>query len=199
MKRIKNFLKITGVILSLILIIGGLLELPGQYNKFLMELPDLRETWLNSSKWTGMYSSYPEGIVNMEELDLSWESDVKISLRYSEEDHMIQGYIHSETICKSGHLYHAVQLRGAPNILHPNRLDLEAFDYVGGKTVIWDDNLRIERAGLQGAISVTSTGSERRLFQNKLELFLDSELNEEDLDIHCISLDEFRKILEDKN
>ena len=97
-----------------------------------------------------MYSSSPEGIVNLEELNLSWDSDVKISLDYLEEDHSIYGYIHSETFCKSGHLYRTVLLSGTPDIWHPNRLDLVAFDVKGGKTVIWDDKIRIEKTRTSG-------------------------------------------------
>ena len=198
------------VILITLGIIAGLLQLPEQYNKFRLEIPILRETWLNASQWTGIYSSSPEGIVNMTELNLSWESDVKISLDYSEEDHSIDGYIHSEMFCKSGHLYRTVLLTGIPNIWHPNRLDLVAFDVKHGETVTWDDttwddtvtwdaNIRIERTGLQGSISVSSIGSERRLFEKKLRLFFDSVLNEEELDVHCLSSDDWRKILEKNN
>ena len=213
-KRAKKYLKHYKIILFVIFIIfgitGSFLELPGKYNKFLSDIPILRETWLKSSQWTGMYSSHPEGIVNMEELNLSWDSDVKISLDYSEEDHSIDGYIHSEMFCKSGRLYRTVLLTGMPNIWHPNRLDLVAFDVKHGETVTWDDttwddtvtweaNIRIERIGLQGTISVSSIGSERRLFEKKLRLSFDSELNEGELDVHCLSPDDWRKILEKNN
>ena len=77
-KAILIFLGITGGILTGGILTGGILLLPEQLNRFFDEYPVLRERWLNATHWTGMYSSFPEGVVNMAELDLSWESDVTI-------------------------------------------------------------------------------------------------------------------------
>lgn len=58
----------------------AILLLPSQLNNFFAEFPSVREKWLNAGQWTGMYSSFPEGIVNLEYLALSRDSDVVMSL-----------------------------------------------------------------------------------------------------------------------
>ena len=170
--------------------IEPVLTLPGKINQFSVESPVLREKWLNATQWAGMYSSNPEGVVDMEDLDLSRESDVTISLNYSNELHSITGYIHSDTFCKRGLFYRNVLLKGSPDIWAPNRLDLDAFEVVGGhKTIL--DTIRIERDGPQGIITVISIESNGRLLRDTLRLAPDSELKEEEPDLHCLDLRSF--------
>ena len=77
--------RIIFILLSVGLIgfIGFILSLPGDINEFSDEYLTLRERWLKAHQWTGMYSSFPEGMVNMEDLELSSDSDVVINLIYS--------------------------------------------------------------------------------------------------------------------
>ena len=187
LKRFKVILVVLGTIGTIITIIGLVLTLPGKFNQFSVESPVMREQWLNATQWTGMYSSYPEGVVNMAELDLSHESDVIISLNYSDKQHSIDGYIHSDTFCKRGLVYRNVLLEGSPDIWAPNRLDLDAFEFVGGRTIILD-KIRIDRDGPQGIITVTSVESNGRLLRDTLRLAPDSELKEEELDFLCLDL-----------
>ena len=167
--------------------IEPVLTLPGKINQFIVESPVLREKWLNATQWAGIYSSNPEGVVDMEDLDLSREFDVTISLNYSNELHSITGYIHSDTFCKRGLFYRNVLLKGSPDIWAPNRLDLDVFEIMGGHTIILD-KIRIERDGPQGIITVTSIESNGRLLSDTLRLAPDSELIEEELDFLCLDL-----------
>ena len=164
------------------------LSLPGHINQFSDTLPILREKWLNAKQWTGMYSSYPEGVVDMDELDLSRESDVKISLNYSEELHMIDGYIHSDTFCEMGLRYRNVLLKGSPSIWALDSLNIDVYEIVQGHTVLLD-KIRIDREVPQGIITVRSTEIKGLIINDTLRLAPDSELNEEELEFLCLELD----------
>ena len=124
----------------------------------------------------------------MDELDLSRESDVKISLNYSEEVHMINGYIHSDTFCKMGLRYRNVLLIGSPNIWALDSLNIDVFEIVQGHTVFLD-KIRIDREGPQGIITVRSTEIKGLIINDTLRLAPDSELNKEELDFLCLELD----------
>ena len=179
----KNFKLVNSILIFLVGMITGILVLPEQLNQFFDEYPVLRERWLSATQWTGMYSSFPEGVVNMAELDLSWESDVTISLNYSEETHSVDGYIHSDTFCEMGLLYRNVLLVGSPSIWAPNRLDMYAFEVVGGYTVTLG-KIRIDRDG--GIIAVTSIENTGGLFEDTLRLAAGSELKEEEQEFLCL-------------
>ena len=182
-KRVTAIFKLVKAILIFLGITGGILVLPEQLNRFIDECPVLRERWLNATQWTGMYSSFPERLVNMAELDLSWESDVTISLNYSEETHSVDGYIHSDTFCEMGLLYRNVLLVGSPSIWAPNRLNMDAYKIAGGHTVILG-KIRIDRGG--GIIAVTSIENTGGLFEDTLRLAADSELKEEEQEFRCL-------------
>ncbi len=168
------------------------LELPGQFNDFLEEFPLTREYWLKAHQWTGMYSSFPEGVVNMEDLDLSSESDVVLNLNYSEERHRIDGYIYSEaflgryryleTSLGIGLFYPDLMLDGEPSILRPNSLRLDVFDVVEGH-LVFIDTLRIKRDVPDDLITVSSTGP---LLHHALRLSPDEHLTEDELDFRSL-------------
>ena len=175
-------------------VIVSILTLPGILNEFFDESPVLLERRFNAEQWTGMYSTFPEGVVNMEELELSQESDVIISLDYSSEEHSIQGSIYSDTFCERGlfkHLpiYGQVFIEGIPQILSPNRLEVNAYDFVDGRYIPLDE-IRIERDNPQGIITITSKG---RLLSDSLRLAPDTELIEKELDIRCGFIEEILK------
>ena len=163
-------------------IVREFLALPGQLNTFLDEYPTLREKWLNAQQWTGMYSSFPEGVMNLEDLDLSIDSDVVLNLIYSEESHRIDGYIYSESFLGRGPLYPYLMLDGAPNTLRPNSLRLDVFDVIEGHCLIID-RLNIKREGPDGMIAVSSNGS---LIDQTLRLAPDEHLTEDDLDFRSL-------------
>ena len=196
--RITVFIKCHKITLTILIIffsgIGSsiwyALELPKRINQFSDEFPILREKWLNATQWTGLYSCCPEGIVNLAELELSWDSDTKIYLEYSEEDHVIDGYIHSNSFCQMGLLYRSALLTGSPKVWTPDRLNLDVFEIVEGHTVILD-KIRIDREVPQGIISVRSL-KHKRLIHDMLRLAPDPELDEGklfSLGSHCIDLE----------
>ena len=154
------------------------LTFPGQLNDFLEEWPLARERWLSAHQWTGMYSSFPEGVMNIEDLDLSSESDVVLNLIYFGEGYGIDGYIHSETFLGRGPLYPDLMLNGTPSILRPNSLRLDVFDVVQGR-LLFIDELSVKRDGPDGLITVSSAGP---LLHDTLRLSLDEQLTEDDLD-----------------
>ena len=155
-----------------------ILALPGQFNDFLEEFPLTREYWLKAHQWTGMYSSFPEGVVNMEDLDLSSESDVVLNLNYSEERRRIDGYIYSEAFL-GRYLYPNLMLDGEPSILRPNSLRL---DVVAGN-LVFIDTLRIKRDVPDGLITVSSTGP---LLHHALRRSPDEHLTEDELDFRSL-------------
>lgn len=159
----------------------AILLLPSQVNSFFDELPSMREKWLSARQWTGMYSSIPEGIVNLEELALSQDSDVVINLIYSEDLHRIDGYVFSETFLRRGHFYPTLLLHGAPSILAPNKLKLEVFDRIQGKRVSFG-KLTVERDGPDDLITVSSSALPDRRFR----LSPDEYLTEDDLDFRSL-------------
>lgn len=173
--KLKVFWKIGGVLGGLLLV---LLNLPSQLNNFFVELPLLREDRLKTQQWAGMYSSSPEGIVNIEDLDLSEESDVVLNLTYSEEIGGLDGYFYSECLIGRGLFYPKLLLNVIPQIFFPNRLKLEVFDIVGGKSLDID-NLTVVRDGPGGIITVSSNGN---LLDGTIRLAPDEHLTEEELD-----------------
>ena len=182
----KSILAIIG---GIVVIFGAFLVLPMKINQFSDELPTLREKWLNATQWTGMYSSYPEGIVNMAELDLSWKSDAIIYLEYSEESHAIDGHLRSDMACFGQMVLwnHYGLLDGSPDIWAPNRLILDVFNIANGHTVILD-TIRIDREVPGGIITLRSLKSNGHIFKETLRLAPNPEPYEEDLDVHCLDL-----------
>ena len=178
---------VVGGIATIGTLIVFVLELPAQINQFSDELPILREKWLNATHWTGMYSSNPEGIVNMAELDLSWKSDVDIYLEYLNESHVIDGYIHSDSFCQMGLWYRNVLLKGTPEIWAPDRLNLDVYEIVQGHTVILDE-IRIDREVPGGIITIRSLKSKGIIIKETLRLAPNTEPIEKELDWLCLEL-----------
>ena len=134
----------------------------------------------------------------MEELKLSRESDVIISLNYLAEQHSIGGYIHSDTFCKkiffdsnSIRVFFDSNFRieGEPQIFSRNRLDVNVYKIFDGEDILFDE-IRIERDNPQGIITVTSKG---RLLSDSLRLAPDTELIEDELDFQCGFIEEILK------
>ena len=121
----------------------------------------------------------------MAELGLSAESDVIVSLKYSENDHTIDGYFHSDSFCERGFVYRNVLLQGTPSIWTPDRLNIDVFEFVQGYTVELGQ-MRIDRDGPQGGIiTIVCREPKRCLFTDTLRLALSPYLNEDELEFHC--------------
>ncbi len=173
--RIFGFFKAVGTIFCVLI---AVLLLPQQINSFLAECPLTRENWLNAHQWTGMYSSFPEGTVNMEDPNLSSHSNVVLDLTYYEEGHSIDGIIYSGGDPGKGIFYTSLMLTGAPRVWSPNTLELDVFRIVAGRISIID-RLRIERENPGGIITVSSAG---RVLDQTLRLSPDEHLTQDDLD-----------------
>ncbi len=158
-------------ILLVISVLVAVLVLPAQINQFIDEIPIMRERWLNATHWTGLYSSFPEGIVNMAELDLTWESDAIVYLEYLEEGHAIDGYLHSDIVClnQKEPWYRNALLTGSPDIWFPNRLILDVYDIRQGHTVILD-TIQIDREAPGGIITLKSLKVDGQILKETLRL-----------------------------
>ena len=179
---IRKFGFAKAIVVALFAVVITVLEFPGKINDFLAELPLARERWVEAHQWTGMYSSLPEGVTNMEDLELSSESDVVLNLNYSKERHDIDGYIYSETFLGGGRFHPTLMLYGTPSILWPNSLKLKVFDVVRGQLSDIDE-LRIKRDGPDGIVTVSSNGP---LLRHTLRLSPDEHLTEDDLDFRSL-------------
>ena len=159
--------------------------IPVVFNQFDAAVHALREKWVNASQWTGVYSSFPEGVVNMEELNLSVDSDVIVFLEYSENEYRIDGYLHSDLFCEKGFSYRNVLLAGTPSIWTPNRLNIEVYEIVQGHTIELGA-IRIFRDGLQGIITVICRESKSCLITDTLRLTPTPYIIEEELEFLCL-------------
>ena len=162
----------------------AIMALPGQLNDFLLESAILKEKWLSAGQWSGIYSSTPEGIVNVGELALSTESDVVLRLTYVEEGDYFDGDILSESFCPLGvFFYRNLLIGGRSSILTPNRIRLDVFDYVVGRKIALG-TLRVKREAPGGLITIRS----RELFsEDELRLAPTAALDENDLELHCFN------------
>ena len=184
LRRIRQFgfVKIVVVSVASIGVIAGalfaILEFPAKFNSYHSGFPLTREFWLHAHQWTGMYSSFPEGVVNMEDLNLSSNSDVVLELEYIEDLHEVVGVIHSGGNSGKGIHYSSLSLTGAPGYWARNTLKLDVSHIVAGRLSVID-RLRIERENPGGIITVSSTGP---VLDQALRLSPDELLAEEGLE-----------------
>ena len=171
--------------IALVVLFSGILMIPELIINFNAGVRALSEKWTNASQWTGFYSSYPEGVVNMAELGLSVESDVVVHLTYSENDRTIDGYLHSNSFCERGFIYRNVLLASTPSIWAPNRLNIDVYDFVQGYTVKLGQ-MRIDRDSPQGGvIAIVCRDPKRCLFADTLRLAFSPHFDEEELEFRC--------------
>lgn len=92
-------------------------------------------SWINEDeKWTGDWSSFPEGIVNMADMELSEGVDLKMSIASKNGD--ISGEISAGTICKNVPHFDFLMIRGK---VSGSKARITVWDIVGGKTVTFSD------------------------------------------------------------
>lgn len=134
---------------------------------------------------------FPEAVVNMEDFELSSDSDVVLNLTYSEESHDINGYIYSDAFLgkfaypgpfRRGPIYPNLLVHGTPKLLFPNRLKVKVYDVVLGETLDID-KVQLIRDGQDGIITVSSNVS---LLHKSLRFSPDEYLKEDDLDFRSL-------------
>jgi hypothetical protein len=88
-------------------------------------------SWLKEDeKWTGNWSTFPEYIVNMEDMKLSENVDLKISLISTNGE--IGGEVSTGEICKNVPYFDFLMLRGK---VSGKTAHVIVWDIIGGKTV----------------------------------------------------------------
>ncbi len=97
------------------------------------ETTDQYMSWLKEDKnWEGDWSNFPEGIVNMADMQLSEDVDLKISI--SSKNGQVDGMIATGAICKNVPYFDFLMLRGN---VSGDTAHLEAWDIVGGKSRVF--------------------------------------------------------------
>lgn len=92
-------------------------------------------SWIKEDeKWTGDWSSFPEGIVNMADMHLSEGVDLKMSIVSKNGD--IGGEISTGTICKNVPHFDFLMIRGK---VSGSTARITVWDIIGGKTVTFGD------------------------------------------------------------
>ncbi|BCI77615.1 MULTISPECIES: hypothetical protein [Vibrio] len=119
----------TSALVSTILIQGPtMLQNARILPKEIKETSDQFQSWVKEdADWTGHWSSFPEGMVDMADLDLS---DVDLEITIHATNGNIDGTIATKKICKSIPVFDFVLLRGKVN---GNQAEVVAWDIIGGK------------------------------------------------------------------
>jgi hypothetical protein len=113
-KQVWFVISATAVVVSTILLNGPImLQNARILPKEVIETKKQFKSWIKEDKeWTGHWSSFPEGIVNMGDLNLS-DVDMQITIWSSEG--YIDGTIATKKICKSIPVFNYILLRGEVN------------------------------------------------------------------------------------
>ena len=92
-------------------------------------------SWIKEDeKWTGDWSTFPEGIVNMADMNLSEGVDLKMSIISKNGD--IGGEISAGSICKNVLHFDFLMIRGR---VSGSTARITVWDIIGGKTVTFAD------------------------------------------------------------
>ncbi|OZB82717.1 MAG: hypothetical protein B7X28_03215 [Halothiobacillus sp. 13-55-253] len=153
----------TGVVVSAILLEGPTLLqntriLPGEVRQTVSDF----QSWAKEdSAWTGHWSSFPEGIVDMADMRLS-DVDMQITLWASQGD--IDGTIATKSICRSIPVLNYVLLRGE---VSGNTAKVIAWDIVHGHKTDFAE-LKLVRDG--EVVTVTPTSGRKDWFPTTARL-----------------------------
>ena len=113
-------------------------------------------TWLHEdSDWTGNWSSFPEGLIDVEEMRLS-DVDMQITIWASQGN--IDGVIGTRAICKQFPFWDYVLLRGN---VSGDSAEVVAFDYIGGLSRDFAQ-LQLERNG--NVLTITPVSGQKDWF-----------------------------------
>jgi hypothetical protein len=130
-----------------LLIFAGLYYAPGfleSLQKIPSEIDKTKQQYMRWVKededWSGEWSSFPEGVVDMPSMNLS---DTDLILTISADQGEIGGTIATKKICKSIPFFSFIQLEGS---VSGNSADVVAYDFVLGRRVNFAQ-LKLSRAG----------------------------------------------------
>lgn len=144
-------------------ILSNARALPGEWRK----TSDQFFEWYGEYEaWKGHWTNYPEGLVDMAELNLSNE-DFRINIDESD-DGRIAGTIETKGICEKIPIFEELLMDGS--ISSSRRATIEAFDYIGGYRRVFA-TLNLRRDGL--VMTVTPRTDPAGLFREETRIALD--------------------------
>jgi len=115
--------------------------------------------WLKEdSAWTGDWSSFPEGIVNMGEMRLSEGIDLKVTVHAQNGE--LGGTIASGRICANVPVFDFLLLRGS---VSGNTATVEVWDIIGGHSRVFE---RLNFVREQEVITVLTEAGDKSWFPN---------------------------------
>jgi len=101
-------------------------------------------SWVKEDEhWEGDWSTFPEGIVNMEDMKLSENTDLKISL--TAKNGVISGEISTGEICRNVPIFDFLLLRGK---VSGNSARVMVWDIIDGKTIEFGELDLIREGGV---------------------------------------------------
>ena len=119
-------------------------------------------SWMKEDEeWTGSWSSFPEGIVNMEDMNLS---NTRLKLSLTSKNGELGGEISSPAICRDMPHFDFLLLRGK---VSGRTAEVIVWDVVGGKTVEFA-RLTLER--IDGVITVTPKSGKTSWFEDNARI-----------------------------
>jgi hypothetical protein len=162
-------------------VIGFALVFPGRVARFIDDALSLRESyvemWLTPTRWEGLYSTRPEGYVDVANMHLTHELDVFIALYYEPDRFEFDGEILSIDFCEYGWPYQNVLARGRIHPFFRNQMTIEVFDFVGGE--------RIELGTIQAEVDPPVIEVQGWVFPENSRLAIDPVRTRDELDSLC--------------
>ncbi len=135
-------------------------------------------SWIKEDEeWTGNWSTFPEGIVNMEDMKLSTGVDLRISLHSKNGE--ISGEISSGAICKGFPAFDFLLVRGN---VSGNSAHLTVWEIIGGETKTFEE---IELNRQEGVITVIPKAGASSWFTNRARLGKHPETDKDFLQNFC--------------
>jgi hypothetical protein len=119
-------------------------------------------SWYHEDKqWEGTWSSYPEGIIDAEDMKLS---DTDITLDIQAENGRIGGMITSRRVCETFPYLQSLMLEGD---VSGKSARVAVFDYIGGKRV---NIVRLKLLRHESVITIAAIDDEFRLFPKEVRV-----------------------------
>jgi hypothetical protein len=162
--------------------LSAAIAFPGKLVSFIDDSFALRDAyvsrWLRPERWEGLFSTRPEGYVDIVDMRLSDELNVFLTLYYEPEYLDFDGELISNDFCESGWPYRNVLLRGHQNFLFRNRMRIEVYDIIGGE--------RIELGTISAVLDPPIIEVEGWIFSHASRLAIDPVRTRDDLGSLCI-------------
>ncbi|EAQ45687.1 RNA polymerase sigma factor [Roseobacter sp. MED193] len=185
---VQNFLRIRNWFLgAIVAVIGFVLLIPDKISNFVEDALRLKEVciefyisnWVKPQRWEALYSSYPEGYVNLKEMNLLKEPSVFLSLHYEPEYMKFDGELISLGFCEIGLPYKNILIRGYPSLWFRNQMKLVAYDVIEGETV--------EFGTISAVLETPVIELEGWIFHPRVRLAIDSFQDRDQLGTLCVN------------